>query len=175
MVSSQRKKRLDSRTSLGVCQYRGIRTLFGSSVRFGHASRLGACGHLKLQRSLRDGCLFDLPPQTVKRYLKDKTISPRVAWPFNHKLRSLVPGKLLRIELMSEATIHWTDDNWKTCHDTKNTMPGWRSIWRIFQLSHSPRTSGSRSSSTGRERIAGRAQTLPSASSLGRAIAVTQR
>jgi len=27
--------------------------------------------YLKLQRSLRDGRVFDLPPQTVQRYLKE--------------------------------------------------------------------------------------------------------
>jgi hypothetical protein len=82
-------------------------------------SPLDGTGIGRGQRSLRDGCQFDLPPQTVKRYLKEKIVSPRMAWRFNHKLRSLLPGKLLRIELMSEAIIHWTDDDWKTCHDTK--------------------------------------------------------
>lgn len=73
--------------------------------------------YLKLRRSLRDGRLFDQPPQTVQRYLKDKTVSPRLTWRFNHKLRSLPPGKILRIELMAPAVIHWTADDWKTCQD----------------------------------------------------------
>jgi glucoamylase len=34
--------------------------------------------YLKLRRSLRDGRLFDQPPQTVQRYLKEKTVSPRL-------------------------------------------------------------------------------------------------
>jgi glucoamylase len=82
--------------------------------------------YLKLRRSLRDGKLFDQPPQTVKRYLKDKTISPRLAWRFNHKLRTLSPGKILRIETIAPAVIHWSADNWKNCQDikTKNTGLG---------------------------------------------------
>jgi glucoamylase len=44
--------------------------------------------HLKLQRSLHEGRVFDMPPQTVKRYLVDKTVSPRLTWRFNQKLRS---------------------------------------------------------------------------------------
>jgi glucoamylase len=80
--------------------------------------------YLKLQRSLRDGHVFDLPPQTVQRYLKDKTVSPRLTWRFNEKLRSLPPGKLLRVELMAPAIIHWTADEWKTCHDLKTHDAG---------------------------------------------------
>lgn len=80
--------------------------------------------YLKLQRSLRDGQLFDLPPQTVQRYLKEKTVSPRLTWRFNHKLRSLPPGKILRIETLAPAVIHWTTDNWKTCHDEKTHDAG---------------------------------------------------
>ena len=80
--------------------------------------------YLKLRRSLSDGRIFDLPPQTVQRYLKEKTVSSRLTWRFNHKLRSLPPGKILRIELMAPAVIHWTADDWKTCHDLKTHDAG---------------------------------------------------
>jgi len=73
--------------------------------------------YLKLRRSLRDGWLFDLPPQTVQRYLMDKTISPRLVWRFNHKIRSLPAGKLLRIETLAAARIHWSADNWEGVQD----------------------------------------------------------
>jgi glucoamylase len=80
--------------------------------------------HLKLQRSLRDGRLFDMPPQTVKRYLVDKTVSPRLTWRFNNKLRSLPPRKILRIELMASAVIHWTTNDWQTTQDTNSQDTG---------------------------------------------------
>lgn len=80
--------------------------------------------YLKLQRSLRDGWLFDQPPQTVQRYLKEKTVSPRLTWRFNHKLRSLPPGKILRLELMAPGVVHWTADDWKMCHDLKTHDAG---------------------------------------------------
>jgi len=80
--------------------------------------------YLKLRRSLRDGRLFDQPPQTVQRYLKEKTVSPRLTWRFNHKLRSLPPGKILRIELMAPAVIHWTADDWETYQDIKTLDDG---------------------------------------------------
>ena len=74
--------------------------------------------HLKLQRSLSDGRIFDLPPQTVQRYLIDKTVSPRLTWRYNHKIRSLPTAKILRVELMAGATVHWTCDDWRTASDT---------------------------------------------------------
>ena len=71
--------------------------------------------YLKLRRSLNDGRVFDLPPQTVKRYLTDKTVS--FASGFNHKIRSIPAGKILRIETLAPAIIHWSGDDWKTIHD----------------------------------------------------------
>ena len=73
--------------------------------------------HLKLRRSLRDGRLFDLPPQTVQRYLTEKTVSPCLVWRFNHKIRSLPAGKILRIETLAPASIHWSADDWNTVQD----------------------------------------------------------
>jgi glucoamylase len=73
--------------------------------------------YLKLRRSLRDGRIFDLPPQTVQRYLKEKIVSPRMVWRFNHKVRSMPPGKILRVETTAPAVIHWSADDWKTVKD----------------------------------------------------------
>jgi len=73
--------------------------------------------HLKLRRSLEDERLFDLPPQTVRRYLTDHTESPRMIWRFNHKIRSMPPGKLLRIETLAPAVVHWSADDWRTVQD----------------------------------------------------------
>jgi glucoamylase len=73
--------------------------------------------YLKLHRSLRDGRVFDLPPQTVKRYIKEKTESPRLVWRFNHKIRSMPARKILRVETLAPAVIHWSADDWITLRD----------------------------------------------------------
>jgi glucoamylase len=73
--------------------------------------------HIKLLRSLRDGQVFDLPPQPVKRYQIDKTVSPLRSWRFNQKRRSIPAGKKLRTELQEPATVHWTLDDWGTSRD----------------------------------------------------------
>jgi len=70
--------------------------------------------YLKLRRSLLDERIFDLPPQTVKRYMIEKTISPRMVWRFNHKIRSMPVGKKLRIETMAPAVVRWSADDWNT-------------------------------------------------------------
>ena len=54
----------------------------------------------------------------MQRYLKEKTVSPRMVWRFNHKIRSIPTGKILRIETLAPAVIHWSADDWKTIQDT---------------------------------------------------------
>jgi glucoamylase len=80
--------------------------------------------YIKLRRSLRDGHVFDLPPQTVQRYLVEKTVSPRMVWRFNHKLRSIPAGKSLRVETLAPTVVHWSIDDWKTHQDTKSRDAG---------------------------------------------------
>jgi glucoamylase len=74
--------------------------------------------YVKLRRSLRDGEIFDRPPQTVERYLVKKVTSSLVLWRFNHKVRSMSPGRRLRIETLAPAVVHWSVDGWRTVHDT---------------------------------------------------------
>jgi glucoamylase len=76
--------------------------------------------YLKLRRSLDDGRIFDLPPQTVQRYLTDKTVSPRMVWRFNHKIRAISRAKALRIETLAPAVIHWSADDWNSIQDVSS-------------------------------------------------------
>jgi len=74
--------------------------------------------YVKLCRSLRDGEIFDRPSQTVRRYLMEKTPSLHVTWRFNNKVRSMPSGRILRIETLAPAIVHWSVDDWCTVHDT---------------------------------------------------------
>jgi glucoamylase len=91
---------------------------------FGHASGSASplvwahAEYLKLCRSLRDGDIFDRPPQTVKRYLTTRTMSGLVIWRSNNKLRTLSAGLTLRIETFAPALVHWGVDGWQAPHDT---------------------------------------------------------
>jgi len=80
--------------------------------------------YIKLYRSLRDGQIFDLPPQTVQRYQVEAMSSPFTIWRFNHKSRTLPAGQILRLELSSPALVHWSVDRWQTSFDVETKDSG---------------------------------------------------
>jgi len=76
--------------------------------------------YLKLCRSLADGRIFDMPPQTAKRYsLVDKS-SEITIWAFNHKIRSMNQGNILRLFLTASARVRWSADEWATEKENKS-------------------------------------------------------
>jgi glucoamylase len=75
--------------------------------------------YVKLFHSLRDGQVFDMPPQTVKRYLIEKTGSPHTTWSFGDRCRSITSGTIFRLELPAPAMVHWSTDGWHSFHDTR--------------------------------------------------------
>jgi glucoamylase len=80
--------------------------------------------YIKLRRSLRDGKIFDQPPQTVERYLIDKKQSEYFAWRFNNKCRSIPQSKKLRVTLMAPALVHWSSDHWRNAQDINTRDTG---------------------------------------------------
>lgn len=80
--------------------------------------------HVKLLRSLSEGRVFDMPPQTYQRYRVDGVRSRHCVWRFNQKSRSVTSGSLLRVELPAAATVHWSSDGWSTIHDTQTLDSG---------------------------------------------------
>ncbi len=74
--------------------------------------------YIKLRRSIRDGKVFDQPPQTVKRYLVDKHVRQIFGWRFNNKTRSIPQNRTLRIVLLNPGRVHWSVDGWATTHGT---------------------------------------------------------
>ena len=80
--------------------------------------------YVKLLRSLRDGRVFDMPPQTVERYIQAKTESGRISWRFNNKCSTVPAGKALRLELLASATVHWSADSWQTVRDVETHSTG---------------------------------------------------
>jgi glucoamylase len=74
--------------------------------------------YVKLRRSLRDGKVFDQPPQTLQRYQIEKQKAIYFPWRFNNKPRTMPCGKILRIVTMAPARVHWSFDNWTTTQDS---------------------------------------------------------
>jgi glucoamylase len=80
--------------------------------------------YIKLRRSLRDGKIFDQPPQTVQRYLVEGKKSEYFGWRFNNKTRSMLFGKKLRLMLLEPALVHWSLDDWRTTQDISTRDTG---------------------------------------------------
>ncbi len=70
--------------------------------------------YLKLVRSLHDGQIFDMPPQTVQRYQVEQIGTPFAIWRFSHQCRRIPTGLKLRIEAHAPAEVIWTEDGWQT-------------------------------------------------------------
>jgi glucoamylase len=70
--------------------------------------------HIKLLRSLHDEAVFDLPPQPVRRYQRERR-APRVAsWRPDWRTEHIAPGRVLRIELPAPSVVSWSTDDWRT-------------------------------------------------------------
>lgn len=80
--------------------------------------------HIKLRRSLIEGRVFDMPPQTVKRYLEDHQQPRLKLWRTNSKASRLPAGRVLRLELGNPTKVHWSADGWRTVTDSMTTDSG---------------------------------------------------
>ncbi len=80
--------------------------------------------YVKLCRSLKEGRVFDTPPQVVRRYVIEKTASSLTLWSFNHRCRILPTGNTLRIQVHSPAIVHWSADGWHTIEDNPTRDTG---------------------------------------------------
>ncbi len=73
--------------------------------------------HVKLLRSLADGRVFDMPPQTVERYQRDQRVGRCAIWREDLPLAGIPAGRVLRIDLTEPARVRWTSDGWNTDSD----------------------------------------------------------
>ncbi len=80
--------------------------------------------YVKLRRSLRDGRIFDAPPQTTERYLAQRRTPAFVPWRFSQKRREMPAGRTLRVETLKPARIRWSADAWTTFEDIETRDTG---------------------------------------------------
>jgi glucoamylase len=73
--------------------------------------------HIKLLRSLRDNAVFDTPPQTLDRYVKNTPPPGPIVWRSTARVDRVAPGRVLRLECLAQARIRWSTDGWKTISD----------------------------------------------------------
>lgn len=80
--------------------------------------------HIKLLRSLRDNAVFDMPPQTLERYVKNTPPPPPMVWQLTSRIARIAPGRRLRLEFMEPAQVRWSTDNWTTIADSPTVASG---------------------------------------------------
>jgi glucoamylase len=80
--------------------------------------------YVKLRRSLREGRVFDTPSQPEERYIRRDTGSAHAIWRFNHKCHRMRTGKILRVEALAPAIVHWSADGWQTVRDSNTVDTG---------------------------------------------------
>jgi glucoamylase len=80
--------------------------------------------HIKLLRSLSDGAVFDLPPQPVHRYQRERR-TPRVQpWRPDWRATRIAPGRALRLDLPEPAVVTWSLDDGLTHTETPTRDTG---------------------------------------------------
>jgi glucoamylase len=92
--------------------------------------------YIKLLRSLHDHSVWDMPTQTVKRYLDEKQTAAFQIWTTKQRRAWLAPGKDLRIDLPAPADVHWTIGGQTKTARTSDTRFGLFSA--MLPLSNTP-------------------------------------
>lgn len=77
--------------------------------------------YVKLLRSVADKKMFDLIDPVAQRYRNDKPRPVVETWKMNRQVQTIAAGGSLRIKASSTFVLHWSDDEWKTVHDTSST------------------------------------------------------
>ncbi|MEO8614068.1 MAG: glycoside hydrolase family 15 protein [Luteolibacter sp.] len=85
--------------------------------------------YISLVRSRRDGVCFDRIEPAFQRYVAAPVKSRHEIWNFRHPLRRMPHGKILRLIVGADATVHWSTNSWantKTIEAVKNiTLDLW--------------------------------------------------
>jgi glucoamylase len=77
--------------------------------------------YIKLLRSLHANAVWDMPPQTVERYLKSDHSANFQIWTTSQRRGWLAPDKNLRVDLSGSAQVEWTVDGNSSTVSTNET------------------------------------------------------
>jgi glucoamylase len=80
--------------------------------------------HIKLLRSLRDGAVFDMPPQAKSRYIDNRPPLAPLCWRFASKIRKMAAGRALRLEVLAPARVRWSTVDWSIFIDSDTNATG---------------------------------------------------
>ena len=118
----RRRERSAAGADLGQRRHSRARAVHRARVRLGHAARVGA-------RRVPEvvPVVFETARSSIGRLRpcsgisQKQTTSDRITWRFNNKVRTMPPGRTLRVETLAPSLVHWSVDGWRTVHDTAHT------------------------------------------------------
>ena len=91
--------------------------------------------YVKLLRSLKERRVWNVPPQTVQRYLKDAISSPYQIWASEQPRAFVSAGKNLRVDSLDAMRVSWTVDKWKTTKQVATVDSGLGVRWAVLPIS----------------------------------------
>jgi glucoamylase len=100
----------DEGGAVGSCRF-GRATGAANPLAWAHAE------YIRLLRSRRDGAVFDRLPPVADRYCGKLGRTDLEVWKFNRQVRSIKPGKTLRIQAQDPFRLRFTLDSWKSAED----------------------------------------------------------
>jgi glucoamylase len=77
--------------------------------------------YVRLLRSLVDNKVFDRIDPVAARYCNDNPRPVIEVWKMNRQVQKVATGALLRVQASSPFQLHWSDDEWRSSHDTGST------------------------------------------------------
>jgi glucoamylase len=80
--------------------------------------------YLMLVRSFKDGRIYEQPPLTFDRYVKQTQGSDYEMWTLAHQIQKISSDKNLRIILAADGLVHWSADGWSTAYDLSTKDSG---------------------------------------------------
>ena len=80
--------------------------------------------HIKLLRSIKDGAIFDMPPQAFDRYVRNTAPLAPIVWRMTSDDLKIPTRRVLQLEFLEPATVHWSSNDWASTTDRKADASG---------------------------------------------------
>lgn len=90
--------------------------------------------YVKLVRSLKERRVWDMPPQTVQRYIEEEHRSPFQIWTEGQQRSRVMGGKDLRIDSKDAQEVYWSCDGWKTTRKAETSDSGLGVRWVVLPI-----------------------------------------
>jgi glucoamylase len=94
--------------------------------------------YISLLRSMRDRKVWNMPPQTIERYVNQKKSASFQIWTDAQRRGKLARGKDLRIDLKHPVIVEWTKDGWQTSQRENTKDSGVGVHWAMLKVANAP-------------------------------------